>query len=144
MNSREFLAQLDETRIVAEIAKAEQGTSGEIRVFVSQREVEDAVLRAQRRFEKLGMTRTRLRNGVLLYFAPRSRKFAVVGDLGIHEKCGPTFWEEVSTEVRAHLRTERFTDAVIQGVRKVGGVLARHFPPQAGDRDELPNEIARD
>ena len=144
MNPRKFLAQLDEAKIVAEIAKAEKGTSGEIRVFVSQREVDEAVSRAQRRFEKLGMTRTELRNGVLLYFAPRSRKFAVVGDLGIHEKCGPAFWEEVSTEVRERLRTEHFTEAVIRGVRKVGEVLARHFPRQAGDRDELSNEIARD
>jgi uncharacterized membrane protein len=144
MNSREFLAQLDDVKIVAEIAQAEQGTSGEIRVFVSRKEVDDVVSRAQRRFEKLGMTKTALRNGVLLYFAPHSRKFAVVGDLAIHEKCGPAFWEEVSTEVRAHLRTERFTEAVIHGVRKVGEVLARHFPPQADDRDELSNEIARD
>ena len=144
MKSREFLARLDEAKIVAEIAGAEKSTSGEIRVFVSQREADDPVARAQQRFEKLGMTKTQLRNGVLLYFAPRSRKFAVVGDLAIHEKCGPAFWEEVSTEVRAHLRTGQFTDAVLHGVRKVGEVLARHFPPQAGDRDELPNDIARD
>jgi uncharacterized membrane protein len=144
MHSHEFLAQLDEAKIVAEIARAEKSTSGEIRVFVSQREVDDVVTRAQRRFEKLGMTRTALRNGVLLYFAPRSRKFAVVGDLAIHEKCGPSFWEEVSTEVRAHLRSGQFTDAVTLGVRKVGEVLARHFPRQADDRDELSNEIARD
>ena len=144
MKSREFLAQLDEAKIVAEIAKAEKSTSGEIRVFVSHRKVDDAVARARRRFEQLGMTRTRLRNGVLLYFAPRSRKFAVVGDRGIHGKCGPAFWEEVSAEVRAYLRTGGFTEAAIHGVRKAGEVLARHFPPQAGERDGLPNEIARD
>lgn len=144
MNSREFLAQLDDTKIVAEISRAESRTSGEIRVFVSRHAVGDPVTQAQRRFERLGMTRTALRNGVLLYFAPQARKFAVVGDLAIHEKCGSAFWEEVSTEVRERLRTEQFTEAVIHGVRKVGEVLARHFPPQGGDRNELPNEIARD
>jgi uncharacterized membrane protein len=144
MHSREFLAQLDEPRIVAEIAVAEKSTSGEIRVFVSQREVDDVVSRAQQRFEKLGMTRTTLRNGVLLYFAPRSRKFAIVGDLAIHEKCGATFWEEVSAEMRAHLKSEHFTEAVLLGIRKAGAVLARHFPRQNDDRDELSNEIARD
>ena len=81
---------------------------------------------------------------MLLYFAPRSKKFAIVGDVGIHEKCGPTFWQEVSTEIRAHFRSEHFTEGVIHGVRKVGEVLARHFPPEADDRDELANEIARD
>lgn len=144
MDSKTFLAQLDDAKIVAEIAKAEQRTSGELRVFVSAREVGDVVARAERRFEKLGMTRTQQRNGVLLYFAPRSRKFAVVGDLGIHEKCGPAFWEEVSAEVREQLRTAHFTEAVVLGVRKVGEVLARHFPRQEDDRDELSNQIERD
>ena len=46
------------------------------------------------------MTRTRERNAVLLYFAPVSRKFAVVGDAGVHEKCGAGFWEEIVAEVR--------------------------------------------
>ena len=144
MKSREFLAKLDDTQIVSEIAQAERSTSGEIRVFVSLSKVDDAVRRAQRRFEKLGMARTKLRNGVLLYFAPRSKKFAVVGDVGIHEKCGPVFWQEVTTEIRAHLRSGRFTEGVIHGVRKVGEVLARHFPPQADDRNELANEIESD
>ena len=144
MNSREFLAKLDDTQIVSEIAQAERSTSGEIRVFVSFSKIEDPVRRAQRRFEMLGMTRTKLRNGVLLYFAPRSKKFAIVGDVGIHEKCGPTFWQEVTTEIRAHLRSGRFTEGVIHGVRKVGEVLARHFPPQADDRNELANEIESD
>ncbi len=144
METDEFLAKLDEPKIVAEIALAEKTTSGEIRVFVSCQEVEDPVARAAARFEKLGMTQTALRNGVLLYFAPRSKKFAIVGDVGIHEKCGSGFWEEVSAEIRERLRTEKFTDAILHGVRKVGARLARHFPPEAGDRDELPNDIARD
>ncbi len=144
MKAREFLARLDDAKIVAEIAASEKTTSGEIRVFVSRREVTDAVARAREHFEQLGMTRTKHRNGVLLYFAPASRKFAVVGDTGIHEKCGPAFWQEASAEIRARLQTEDFTDAIIHGIRKVGGVLARHFPPHPGDRDELPNRIARD
>jgi uncharacterized membrane protein len=144
METEDFLARLDDAKIVAEIALAEKRSSGEIRVFVSLRKVDDVIARAQRRFEMLGMTRTELRNGVLLYFAPRSRKFAVIGDLAIHEKCGPEFWEEVSAEVRERLRSEHFTDAVIHGLRKVGEVLARHFPRDKDDRNELPNEIARD
>lgn len=144
MDADEFLAKLDEPKIVAAIADAEKATSGEIRVFVSCREVDDPVPRAAARFEKLGMTQTALRNGVLLYFAPLSKKFAVVGDTGIHSKCGPEFWEEVSAEIRERLRTEHFTDAILHGVRKVGATLARHFPPQAGDRDELSNDLSLD
>jgi uncharacterized membrane protein len=144
MEVHEFLNRLDEERLVAEIAAAEQRTSGEIRVWVSSRTVEDPVVRAQQRFEQLGMTRTRERNGVLLYFAPRSQKFAVIGDTGVHAKCGQVFWNEVVAEIAAELRAEHFTEAVTAAVRKIGDFLGRHFPRQADDRNELPNEILGD
>ncbi len=144
MKPKDFLTKLDEERIVSAIAEAEGKTSGQIRVFISDRAVEgDAVARATERFEKLGMTATRERNGVLLYFAPRSHKFAIIGDTGIHEKCGQGFWDEVSAEMSALLRQEQFTEAVAETVQKVGEVLARHFPPRPGGSNELPNQIER-
>ncbi|MEP6667923.1 MAG: TPM domain-containing protein [Chthoniobacter sp.] len=144
MKTHEFIDRLDEAKIVAEIATAEGSTSGEIRVFISRRAPDDAVARARQRFEKLGMTRTRHRNAVLIYFAPRVQKFAVIGDSGVHEKCGLAFWEETVAEIGDHLRGERFTEAVQHAVRKVGAVLARHFPPEPGTANELPNDLLRD
>ena len=64
--------------------EAERRSSGEIRVLVSRRKVEDALATAQREFLRLGMAKTRQRNGVLLYFAPLSQRFAIVGDTGVH------------------------------------------------------------
>lgn len=144
MNTSTFIHQLDDAAIVAEIARAEAGTSGEILVFVSPHPVEDPVERAERQFEKLGMTNTRDRNGVLLYFAPVSRKFAVVGDHGIHERCGPAFWEELVAEIRPVLQAGNFTEAVTHAVRQAGKILARHFPARVDDRNELSNEITRE
>jgi uncharacterized membrane protein len=145
MKPAEFITKLDDQRVVQAIVDAERVTSGQIRVFVSERTVEgDAVARAAERFEKLGMTATRERNGVLLYFAPLSHKFAVIGDTGIHEKCGQPFWEEVSAAMGTLLRSEQFTEAVVDTVRKVGEVLARHFPRREDGGNELPNEVARD
>lgn len=145
MKTRDFLQQLDEARVVSAIGQAEQATSGEIRVFVSQREVAgDVVARAQERFAKLGLARTAQRNAVLLYFAPRSQKFALVGDVGIHEKCGPDFWAGVVEAMGPHLQEGRFTEAVVLGVAKAGEALARHFPSRPGDRNELPDQILGD
>ncbi len=144
MKTKEFLVQLDDPAIVRAIAAAEQRTSGEIRVYVSSRRIADPLARAALRFEKLGMHRTRDRNAVLLYFAPRSQKFAVVGDVGIHEKCGPAFWQEVVGEMHAELQAHHFTEAVVRAVARVGEVLARHFPPRDDDRDELANTIVRE
>ena len=144
MKTRKFVEQLDEAKVVAEIAAAEKRTTGEIRVFVSGQQVTDPVSGAKLQFEKLGMTRTEHRNGVLLYFAPRSQKFAIIGDQGIHERCGAEFWEQVVAEMGTHLRSGSFTEGVTHGVRTVGQALAEYFPAQGGGPDELPNTVARD
>ena len=137
-------SNFDSDRIVAAIAAAEKTTSGEIRVHVTRRKPDDIDARARLRFEKLGMTRTKGRNGVLVYVAPRARKFRVIGDTAIHEKVGDAFWLAVAAEMEARFRKGEFTEGVIAAVAKVGEVLAAHFPPLPGDVNELPDSIDRD
>jgi uncharacterized membrane protein len=146
MKPQDFLRQLDDAKIAAAIRDAELKTSGEIRIFVTGRPLgsDDVVQRAATRFEKLGMTATRERNAVLLYFAPRAQQFAVVGDRAVHEKCGEVLWGEVASTVREKLRTGRFTEAVVAGIAVTAEALARHFPPRSDDRNELPNDVERD
>jgi uncharacterized membrane protein len=144
MKTRHFLSQLEHDRIVAVIRDAERKTSGEIRVYVSHRKVADALARAQRRFAKLAMCRTRHRNAVLIYIAPRSRSFAIVGDTGVHEKCGDAFWREVSAQLSHDLKNGPATDAIVHAVQTVGDLLAAHFPPSASDRDELADEVVEE
>jgi uncharacterized membrane protein len=144
MKPAEFLLKLDDDKIVNAIAAAEQTTTGEIRVYVSSRQREDVVGAAQNRFVKLGMEKTRYRNAVLIFFAPESQTFAIVGDQGIHAKCGQTFWEEVRDAMAGALKEGRYTDAVILAVEKVGALLSKHFPPEPGDSNELPNKVLRD
>jgi uncharacterized membrane protein len=144
MKTKEFLDALDHEAIAKAIGEAEKRTSGEIRVFVTEHEVKDAVAAAQEQFLRLGMAKTELRNGVLLYFAPRSRAFAVIGDKAIHERCGQSLWEEVTVKMTPLLKADEFTKAIIAGVERLGMVLAKEFPWKAGDRNELPNTVVRD
>ena len=141
---KQFLSQLDHDRIVAAIGESEKATSGQIRVHVTRRRPTDLEARARRRFEKLGMTQTRHRNGVLFYIAPNLRKFQILGDSGVHEKCGEDFWKETAGEMEADFRRGAFTDGILHGVEKVGRVLAEHFPREAGDTNELPDEVTED
>jgi uncharacterized membrane protein len=145
MKTREFIRHFDDSRIVEAIKAAESQTSGEIRVFVTYRRRKASLMdRAAARFEKLGMTATRDRNAVLLYFAPLDCGFAIIGDTGIHEKCPPGFWEEIVRELGAQFSKGVFTEAVVDVIRKTGAVLALHFPRRPDDKDELPNTILRD
>lgn len=136
-----FFSKLDNDRIVAAIAEAEEKSSGEIRIHVTRRRPEDLEARARRRFELLGMTKTAERNGVLFYIAPTVRRFQILGDAGIHEKCGPDFWKEVASEMEDSFRRGEFTEGIVRGIEHVGEVLARNFPRSATDRDELPDTI---
>lgn len=144
MRTKDFVNRLDDQKIAAAIGEAEKKTSGEIRVFVTRRAVESPLEEAEREFLKEGMDKTELRNGVLIYFAPKSQSYAIVGDKGIHEKCGAAFWEGISAHMAPHLKKNEFTEAVLVGIREAGEALSQHFPFKEGDRNELPNQVIRE
>jgi len=144
MKHHDFLKQLRDEDIVAAICEAEQKTSGEIRVFVSRKDIADPVAAAQKQFERLGMTKTRHRNGVLIFVAPRARKFAVIGDTAIHQRCGDAFWQALTSEMTLHFKKSDFTAGIVHAIRKAGNLLASYFPPQDGDGNELPDAVERD
>jgi uncharacterized membrane protein len=141
MRTKLFLEKLAHDRITNAIAEAEKKTSGEIRVFIQRGAVVDPVTAAQAQFQKLGMSRTRERNGILIFVAPRSQKFAVIGDEAIHQKCGEPFWEQLVGKMQQHFRVENFTEAMVDAIAEAGATLAQHFPRKAGDRNELPDTI---
>ncbi len=144
MTPDEFLNQLNHDDIVAAIKSAESKTSGEIRVFISHKHRTDALAAAQRRFAKLGMTKTRERNAVLIYVAPLAKKFAIIGDAAVHAKCGEPFWKEVAAAMEKHFRKGEFTQGIIEAIRRAGELLAKHFPPKSGDCNELPDSVETD
>ena len=141
MKVENFLSEVEHHRLVEAIGEAEKRTSGEIRVWVSHRKIKDALAAAQKRFLREGMHQTAERNAVLVYIAPRTQVFAVIGDAGVHEKCGDEFWQEVTTRLSADLKKESITQAIINAVCKIGDLLAAHFPPKPGDRTEPAADI---
>jgi uncharacterized membrane protein len=144
MHPKEFIDQLDEAKIAAAIGRAEQGTSGEIRVCVSHRHRVDALAAAQKRFLQLGMARTPKRNAVLIYFAPRAQTFALWGDTGVHEKCSDAFWQALAAKTSLRLKAGQFSQAVEETVHDVGKMLEQHFPRSSIGQNHLRNTIVRD
>src|SRR5947207_13685834 len=145
MRTHRLLRELEHDRIVSAIKAAESKTSGQIRVFLQRGKFEeDALERAQKKFFLLGMHKTRERNAILILVAPRVQKFAVVGDEGVHQKCGELFWQELVDKMRAHFLREEFTEALVEGIESAGQLLARYFPKTAGSTNELPDEIVAD
>jgi uncharacterized membrane protein len=145
MRTKEFLSKLDHDRIVQAIREQEARSSGQIAIYIQRGELTgDPVEAAQKRFRKSRLDRTRHRNAVLIYMAPRARKFAVIGDEGIHSRCGNDLWNGVVQKMQAHFKQEHFSDAIVDAIRDLGEVLAAQFPRTGGETNELPDEVAED
>jgi uncharacterized membrane protein len=142
MRTHRFLRELEHDRIVNAIKAAEAKTSGQIRVFLQRgRFEEDALARAQKKFLHLGMHKTAEHNAVLIFVAPRAQKFAVIGDEGVHQKCGEQFWQQLVARMREHFLREDFTQALLEAITATGELLARYFPNKNGSTNALPDEI---
>jgi uncharacterized membrane protein len=140
-----FFEGLDRPAIVAAIGRAEARSFGEIRVHLHHGKVKDARAEAEKVFGKLGMAKTARGTGCLVFIAPDSRAFAVIGGVGIHEKVGDGFWAEARDAARALFAGGKFTEGIVAAVDRLGEALALHFP-KAGEADtnELPDDVTED
>ncbi len=141
MKKSTFIEKLDQAAIAAAIADAERNTSGEIRVVLSHQPAPEPVAAAKAAFVRLRMEKTADRNGVLIFVAPESQTFAIVGDTGIHRQCGPDFWKDVAAAMSASFAAGDFGAGLTAAIRQAGELLRRHFPRRRDDLDELPNTV---
>lgn len=132
----------EKARIVNAVKQAEHNTSGEIRVHVERHCPEELMDRAAYIFEALKMHKTELRNGVLFYLAVDDHQFAILGDAGINSVVPDNFWESIKVEMTNIFRTGEVALALEKGIIMAGKQLKSHFPHQADDVNELPDEIS--
>jgi uncharacterized membrane protein len=140
-----FFDSLDRPAIVQAIQRAEAKSVGEIRVHLHHGTVSDALAAAKAAFTRLGMEKTAHGTGCLLFLAPDSRAFAVIGGSGIHGKVGDTFWLEARDAAQALFAEAKFTEGIVAAVDRLGDALATFFPKrEPSDANELPDEVSED
>ncbi|MDR2122426.1 MAG: DUF5130 family protein [Flavobacteriaceae bacterium] len=134
----------DGTEIVEAIKKAEEMSTGEIRVHLDQNLKGDPLATAQAVFYKIGMQNTKDKNGVLFYISENKRKVAVVGDENIHKYVKQSFWDELVEEIIHSFKDEKYKEGVVSAILKTGIQLKKYFPADGKiNENELPNEISR-
>lgn len=131
----------DQALIIHAINLAESKTSGEIRLAVESRCKSTAMERAAYYFNRLGMQKTALRNGVLIYIAIADHQFAIIGDQGINRKVPSQFWEKTKDLMAQHFREGKIVQGLIVGIEHAGEQLSQYFPAAPDDINELPNNI---
>ncbi len=132
----------DERALVRAIESAERQTSAELRIHIERRCPGYELDRAAEVFEALSMHQTQARNGVLIYLAWKDRKFAIIGDTGIHQRVGDAFWEGVYADARSALSRQAWVEGLSAAVVAAGAALRAHFPRAQDDVNELPDAIS--
>ena len=142
MSPEDFLTADQQKTVVDAVRFAENGTSGEIRIHIEGECNTAPLKRAEELFGRLGMHKTKLRNGVLIYVACNSKVFAIIGDKGINEVVPENFWEDVIRIMSIRFREGRFAEGLAEAVAASGEKLKRFFPISKDDINELPDEIS--
>lgn len=95
--------------------------------------------RAVELFSDLRVWDTEQNNGVLIYLLLADRDVEIVADRGLNGRVQTAEWEGICQAMEADFKRGAFEAGVRYGIRTVGELLTRHFPPPADNRNELPD-----
>ncbi|MFO7595141.1 MAG: TPM domain-containing protein [Desulfocurvibacter africanus] len=112
------------------------------RLFITDAESDEEVMEAATvAFYEHGLSLTRERNAILVYFSAFERRVRIVADTGMAAKEKQATWDSVASELAATMRQGRVSQGLCAAVRRLGGLAAAHYPPRPDDSDELQNVI---
>ena len=140
--ARNFFNQQEQTLLIDAIAKAELHTSGEIRLHLENFCLGNEVKAAQKVFTRLKMHQTAEHNGVLIYIATLSRKVAIIGDEGIHQKLGAIYWQQLVEKLIQQFKVNKKAEGLAECIVECGEQLGKFFPRNEDDKNELSNSIS--
>jgi hypothetical protein len=95
--------------------------------------------RANEIFSRLRVWDTEHNSGVLIYVQAVDRHIEIIADRGINAKVEQREWEAIAGRMQTEFRAQRYQAGVIEGMREITVLLARHFPPTGANPDELPD-----
>ncbi len=99
--------------------------------------------RALEVFSQLRVWDTEENNGVLIYLLLADRDIEIVADRGVNARVPQAEWDKICSAMEQGLRRGEFEAAVVRGIEQASALLARHYPPRPGDRNELPDRPVR-
>ena len=81
------------------------------------------------------------RTGVLIFVSLLERYVEIVADTAISAKVSHADWQMIVDRMLPLLKAEKLTQALVLGVEQSGEKLAKHFPPNATNPNELPDHF---
>ena len=146
MVQHRILTKAELHQLSEQIGEIERKTAAEIRIVVrhrkhwSERKLTSRQL-AEREFGSLGMSKTKLRTGILIFILLSERKFELLADRGITAVLPDEFWTAAAGKLSEHFSKSNFYHGIKTSIEEVGEILEEKLPPVSGTQEELPNDV---
>ena len=112
------------------------------RTLTSDSDEEASVFRrAQLEFFTSGIKATEGRTGVLILVSLVEHRAVILADEAIASKLPETTWQEVIKDMLFKIKDGDLAGGISDAIDKVGRLLQKDFPIQAGDKNELSNKL---
>jgi putative membrane protein len=92
-------------------------------------------------FLNTGLTETKNRTGVLIWISKLEHRAVILGDCGIHQKVGGSYWQAEIEKITLAIKEGRAVTGACEVISDIAKRLANEFPPEAHNSDELPPTI---
>lgn len=112
------------------------------RLTASRRAMATRVLQAAHHsFNALHAHKTAGGTGVVIFVSLFERRVCVWADKAVSAKIPESEWKGITEQMIRSLRDGKPREGFVEAIRKTGELLAKHFPVQPGDVNELSNEL---
>ncbi len=98
--------------------------------------------RAHEVFANLRVWDTEHNSGVLIYVQLVDRRIEIVADRGISARVAQGEWDAICRGLERAFRERRYEQGALEAIAQATQLLQRHFPPRAGNPNELPDRPA--
>lgn len=97
--------------------------------------------RASEQFLAQNLHTTAGRTGVLIFVSLAEKRVEIIADHGIDALVPKGTWQKIVDELTAEIGAGRAVEGFERAIKKIGDLLAAHFPPGQRDPNELPDHL---
>jgi putative membrane protein len=81
------------------------------------------------------------RTGILIFVSEAEHHAEVIADAGINARVPQAEWDALVAVLVAAAKADRLADGYVEAIAKAGDILARHFPADGRNPNELPDRL---
>jgi putative membrane protein len=97
--------------------------------------------RAVEQFIAQNLHTTTGHTGILIFVSVAERHAEILADAAIDARVAPGTWKSIVTDLTAAFADGKAADGLVAAIAATGAHLARHFPPDSRNVNELPDHL---